>query len=85
MRAIAAAICLLTLAAWPAHARAQSDVIGAEAFDLDLDLRASVAGGETGWLDGGFGKLRYGGDNGGGEGRLQVASADLVFGEIGLP
>ena len=79
MRAIAAAFCILALVAWPAHARAQSDVIGAEAFDLNLDLRASVAGGDTGWLDGGFGKLREGGDNGDTQVRATIASADIAW------
>jgi hypothetical protein len=79
MRANAAAFCLLALAAWPAHAHAQSDVIGEEAFDVDIDLRASVTGGETGWLDGGFGKLRYGGDNGETEARAEIASASVAW------
>jgi hypothetical protein len=80
MRAAKAAIAALVLAAWPAVAHAQSDAIGAEAFDLGLDLRASVAGGERGWLDGGFGKLREGGDaSGGTAARAGIASADLAW------
>ena len=79
MRALAAAICSLVLAAWPAHARAQSDVIGTEAFDLNLDLRIGVTGGEASWLDRGFGKLRYGGDNGETEVRADIASADIAW------
>jgi len=79
MRAIAAAICLLTLAAWPAHAHAQSDVVGAEAFDVNIDLRGSVVGGEAGWLEGGFGKLRYGGDDGDTQVRATIASADIAW------
>lgn len=79
MRASTAALCLLGLAAWPAEARAQSDLIGLEAFDANVDLRGSVAGGETGWLDGGFGKLRYGGDGGDTEARARIASADLAW------
>jgi hypothetical protein len=80
MRAAKAAIAALVLAAMPAAARAQSDVIGVEAFDLGLDLRASVVGGERGWLDGGFGKLREGGDaNGGTAPRARIASADVAW------
>jgi hypothetical protein len=79
MRAAKAAIAALVLAAMPAAARAQSDVIGAEAFDLGLDLRASVVGGERGWLDGGFGKLREGGRRGDTLARAEIASADLAW------
>ena len=78
MRAAKAAIATLVLAGWPALAHAQSDVIGLEAFDLGLDLRASVASGERSWLDGGFGKLREGG-NGDAVPRAKVASADLAW------
>src|SRR4029079_2252766 len=79
MRATTAAFYLLALAAWPGLARAQSDVVGAEAFDVNIDLRASVVGGEAGWLEGGFGKLRYGGDDGDTQVRATVASADIAW------
>jgi hypothetical protein len=79
MRASMAAACFFALAVWPAQALAQSDLIGAEAFDVNLDLRASVTGGETGWLDGGFGKLREGGDNGDTQVRADIASADIAW------
>lgn len=81
MRARLASILAVGLAAClPGHARAQSDLIGLEAFDATLDLRASVVGGETGWLDGGFGKLRYGGtDDEGTAPRARIASADLAW------
>ena len=66
--------------AWPDPAFAQSDdVLGPQAFDGGIDLRTSVAGGETSWLDGAFGKLRYGGNNGDTEPRAQVASADIAW------
>ena len=66
--------------AWPSAAVAQSDdVLGAQAFDGSIDLRTSVVGGETGWLDGGFGKLRSGGDDGGTQARARVAAADLAW------
>jgi hypothetical protein len=62
------------------QARAQADdIVGAEAFDGSIDLRASVVGGEKGWLDGGFGKLRWGGDDGDTQARARVAAADLAW------
>jgi hypothetical protein len=65
---------------WPGHALAQSgDILGPAAFDGSIDLRASVVGGETSWLDGGFGKLREGGDSGGTKARARVAAADLAW------
>jgi hypothetical protein len=65
---------------WPSQALAKSDdILGPEAFDGSIDLRASVAGGETGWLDGGFGKLRWGGDSGDGQARARIAAADLAW------
>jgi hypothetical protein len=64
----------------PDRAAAQGDdILGPEAFDGSIDLRASVVGGETSWLDGGFGKLREGGDNGETQARLRVAAADLAW------
>jgi hypothetical protein len=72
-------------AAWaalgcPGPAAAQGDdILGPEAWDGSLDLRASAVGGETGWLDGGFGKLREGGDDGDTQARMRVAAADLAW------
>jgi hypothetical protein len=66
--------------AWPAHAWAQDDVFGVEAFEANADLRASVVGGEASWLDGGFGKLRYGGEEDGDiVPRARIASLDLAW------
>ena len=79
MRAAKAAIATFLLAAWPAGAHAQSDLIGAEVFDVNLDLRASVAGGERSWLDGGFGELREGGNGDDTVARADIASADLTW------
>jgi hypothetical protein len=65
---------------WPSQAFAQADaIVGAPAFDGSIDLRASVVGGETGWLDGGFGKLRWGGDNGDTRARARIAAADFAW------
>lgn len=55
------------------------DLFGPENVEAHLDLRASVAGGEPSWLQGGFGKLREGGDDGEARARIRVASADLVW------
>ena len=79
MRAWLASILAAGLVGSPGEAWAQSDLIGPEAFDATLDLRASVVGGETGWLEGGFGKLRYGGADGETAVRARVASADLAW------
>ncbi len=79
MRALTAALWTLGCAALPAPAFAQADLIGAEAIDIDVDLRASVVGGETGWLDGGFGKLREGGDAGETQARADIASVNLAW------
>jgi hypothetical protein len=66
--------------AWPQAASARPDgVFGPQAFDGSIDLRASAVDGEMSWLDGGFGKLRYGGDTNDSEARGQVASADIAW------
>jgi hypothetical protein len=75
-----ALVALSTCLPWPTPASAQSDdILGPEAFDGSIDLRASVAGGEASWLDGGFGKLRWGGDGGGTEARAKIAAVDLAW------
>jgi hypothetical protein len=69
----------LAAAFMPSLAFAQSDIVGEQAWDARVDLRTSVVGGEQGWLDGGFGKLRYGGDGGETQPRLKIASADIAW------
>jgi hypothetical protein len=77
--------CLAFAAAiWPSLAHAQSgplaDLLGPEAWDVHIDARASVAGGEQSWLDGGYGKLRYGGDaDGDTQVRARIAEADIAW------
>jgi hypothetical protein len=72
--------CLIFAAAgWPALAHAQSDLVGEQAWDLHADIRASVVGGEKSWIDGGFGKLREGGDNGETEARLRLAEIAVAW------
>jgi hypothetical protein len=72
------AIALLALA-MPVSVQAQSEIFGVEAIDAQVDLRTSVVGGETSWVEGGFGKLRYGGDDGDTQPRIKIASADLAW------
>jgi hypothetical protein len=50
----------LTLAAGPAFA--EVDLFSREAFVGRLDLRFAAGDGEQSWLNGGFGKTRFGGD-----------------------
>ena len=74
------ALAMLGLGLWPGLACAQAgDIVGPDAFDGSIDLRASVVGGETGWLESGFGKLRWGGDNGESQARARIAAADLAW------
>ena len=57
----------------------QADLFGPENIEANADLRASVVGGEDSFLDGGFGKLRYGGDGGDTTARGRVASLDVAW------
>ena len=79
MRVCEASIVGLSLACWPAQAYPQSDLFGANTLEAGIDLRASAVGGEDSWLEGGFGKLRYGGDNGETTPRVRIASMDLAW------
>jgi hypothetical protein len=74
-----ASIVALSLACWPVQAFGQADLFGPENLEASIDLRASVVGGEDGWLEGGFGKLRYGGDGGEAAVRARVAAVDLAW------
>jgi hypothetical protein len=62
-----------------APAFAQVDLISPGVFSGQIDARLSASDGETSWTRGGFGKTRYGGAGAGEAGRLQIASADLVW------
>ncbi len=74
-----ASILMLGIACWPAHAFGQADLFGADNIEASADLRASVADGEDSWLDGGFGKLRYGGNGGDTTPRARIAALDLAW------
>lgn len=73
----AAAACL------PAVARAgdgAGDIASAETFKLYGDVRAVAVDGEASWTDGGFGKLRYGGD----DAQRRDLGVKPEFGEAGV-
>jgi hypothetical protein len=80
-RAMAAAALLagvLFLQAPPALA--QVDLISRDVISGYADLRLAASDGEKSWIDGGFGKTRYGGDGQGGwAGHAALASADIVW------
>ena len=79
MRSRTASILALSLALWPTQAIGQAELFGPENVEANADLRASVVGGEDSFLEGGFGKLRYGGDGGDTTARARVASLDLAW------
>lgn len=78
---VLSAIVLLsgTLLLGPSPALAQADLLSPAVISVQGDLRLSAADGEESWLQGGFGKTRYGGNDPGWTSRLQLASADLVW------
>jgi hypothetical protein len=59
-------------------AQASHDIFGAQTVHGWVDLRLSSVDGEAGWLEGHYGKLRYGGDNGRVT-RFDVAEATLLW------
>src|SRR5688500_18443696 len=79
MRFCKASILVLSLLGWPTQAVGQEGLFGAENLEAFADVRASVTDGEDSWLEGGFGKLREGGDKGDTEVKARLASADLVW------
>ena len=74
-----ARIMALGLACWPAQALGQADLFGPENVEASADLRASVVGGEDSFLKDGFGKLRYGGNDGDTVARARIAALDLAW------
>ena len=73
----------LLLAGGPAFAPnpafAQVDLLSPAVISVQGDVRLSAADGEPSWLQGGFGKTRYGGKDPGWTTRFQLASADLLW------
>ncbi|QUD87190.1 hypothetical protein [Phenylobacterium montanum] len=73
-------LAVLVLASAPTAALAQSQaglaqLIAPQTFSAYLDLRATASDGEKSWLDGGFGKTRYGGEGA----RLSVGEAAIAW------
>ena len=64
---VLACAAVLTMTAGQSNAQnmAQSRLFGSETFKAWADLRLTTGQGEPGWLDGGFGKTRYGKGDGG--------------------
>ena len=61
-------------------AAAEPDLFSRDAFEGVIDLRAIAADGQPSYLDGGFGRARYGGTvSGGTKGQLSLADAALVW------
>src|SRR5690348_3554662 len=56
---------LAALCASPAQAQSDIRLFTPDTLELSGDVRAVAVGGEESWVDGGFGKLRSGGDDGG--------------------
>jgi hypothetical protein len=79
-RPVPAWLLALALAGAAAPAHAEMDLFSRAAFSGLVDLRLATADGEKGWLDGGFGKLRYGGDRQGDwKVKAEVADAALIW------
>lgn len=81
---IAQAVSAIALAAAsPVQADSGVDLLSPETLLLVGDVRIAAVDGEHSWLDGGFGKLRFGGhdESAPSEGRVRAAlgSADLVW------
>lgn len=60
-------------------ALAQVDLLSPSVLSVQGDVRLSAADGEPSWLQDGFGKTRYGGNDPGWTTRLQLASADVIW------
>ncbi|MDV6332421.1 hypothetical protein [Asticcacaulis sp. 201] len=56
------ALLLVGMAAVPAMVRAETQLFDSATYTAWADLRLAYADGERSWLDGGFGKLRHGGE-----------------------
>ena len=67
----------LALAVGAAHA--DPDLFSPQAFAGSLDLRAAGADGQTSWIQGGFGKTRFGGKDGAFDDHAAIADAALVW------
>jgi hypothetical protein len=71
-------VALVATTGSPAKA-GDGDLFSPERFEAILDLRAAAANGDASWLDHGFGKARFGGDDGDYDGHAKIAEASLVW------
>ena len=74
---VLAALLVWSAAACPASA--EPDLVSRDTFTGLVDLRAAAADGERSWMNGGFGKTRFGNDRGDMHGQLVVADAALAW------
>ena len=72
------ACALAALWAMPAAAQSSLDLISADTLELTGDVRLVAIDGEPSWVDGGFGKLRSGGE-GGVRVTPQVGNVNLIW------
>jgi hypothetical protein len=80
VRGLRIALVLLVCLASPTELiAAGSDLISAETISARADLRLVGGDGERSWADGGFGKTRFGGGDGGFRLRPFAAEAELIW------
>jgi len=70
---------LAALCASPAAAQSDLRLFTPDTLSLSGDVRAVAVGGEESWVDGGFGKLRSGGDGGQTRLRPELGNFSLVW------
>jgi hypothetical protein len=78
-RALHAAVLTLTVGLCAGAAQAQSGLFGRDTLHGLADVRVSAADGETGWLDGGFGKTQASGGGGDFKVKPRLAEAALEW------
>lgn len=75
------AVVALSCASVAARAQSEVDLFSRETVAVDGDIRIAGADGEPSWLDGGYGKGRFGPDNGNRDFRIEprLVEGDLVW------
>lgn len=80
MKRTAALIVLSAVVLAAGGASAEPDLVSRDTLGAFIDLRLAVADGDSSWVDGGFGKTRYGGDAGQNfKGHASLADAALIW------